>query len=315
MTNPDPILALSAMFANRLRKNARHRRKWARRQGVSCYRLYDRDIPELPLVLDWYDGRIYMADKRIDGTDQDWLDAMVVAALDVLEIPASACHVKRRERQKGTKQYERVAEIKRREIVEEAGLKLLINLTDYLDTGLFLDHRPTRVRVGNEAAGKRFLNLFAYTGAFSVHAASGGARCTDTVDLSTTYLDWARENMALNGMTGTNHRYHRVDTGLFLREARTEAQLWDLVVVDPPTFSNSKRMRGTFDVARDHADLLQSVASVTAPGGVIYFSTNASRFKLAIEGLPLDVEDITRDSVPPDFSARRPHRCWRMVKR
>ncbi len=315
MTAPDPILALAQMFGNRLRKNARHRRKWARRTKVSCYRLYDRDIPELPLVVDWYDGMLHIADKRIDGTDQDWLDAMVVTALNVLDVAANVCHVKRRERQKGSKQYERVAEKKHRDTVEEGGLKLLVNLSDYLDTGLFLDHRPTRMRIGVEAAGKRFLNLFAYTGVFTVHAAAGGARSTDTVDLSTTYLEWAQANMALNGLAGSFHQFHRADTDAFLWDAQADGQQWDLVVVDPPTFSNSKRMHGTFDINRDHHRLLERVAAVTAPGGVIYFSTNASRFKLAVDGLPLDVQDITQDSVPPDFSARRPHRCWRMVKR
>lgn len=295
------------MFHNRLRKVARHRRKWARRAGVACYRLYDRDIPEVPLVVDWYAGRLHVADAARGGALPD-LDAFLVAAGEALGVVEDAIFCKRRERQRGSAQYSRFAREGAVFEVPEGGHRFQVNLSDYLDTGLFLDHRRTRARVQSEAAGKRVLNLFAYTGSFTVYAAAGGATQTVTVDLSTTYLDWAAANLRLNGLEGPTHQLIRADVLQWLRAARLERPRYDLIVLDPPTFSNSKRMRDTFDVRRDHARLIADTRALLAPGGALYFSTNARRFRLDAAVAAEEVTDI-----PPDFERSRPHRCWRIA--
>ncbi|MFW6154309.1 MAG: bifunctional 23S rRNA (guanine(2069)-N(7))-methyltransferase RlmK/23S rRNA (guanine(2445)-N(2))-methyltransferase RlmL [Planctomycetota bacterium] len=306
------------VFANRLRKMARHRRRWPNR-GITCYRLYDRDIPEVPLAVDRYEEYVHVAEyerphDRTPAEHADWLDMLMDVIAEVLEVPREHVFLKHRRRQRGSAQYERVAERGRIVTVHEGGLTFEVNLSDYLDTGLFLDHRLTRARVREEAAGKRMVNLFAYTGAFSVYAAAGGAASTTTVDLSKTYLDWARRNMALNGVSpGPAHRFVQADAMAFLAD-HAPGDHYDLAVIDPPTFSNSKRTEGVFDVQRDHAPLLAAAARLMPPGGVIYFSTNARRFKLDEPALPgLEIQDITRRTVPDDFRNARVHRCWRMV--
>jgi 23S rRNA G2069 N7-methylase RlmK/C1962 C5-methylase RlmI len=199
--------------------------------------------------------------------------------------------------------------------VTESGLKFLVNLSDYLDTGLFLDHRLTRAMVRSEAAGKRFLNLFGYTGAFTVYAAAGGAAATTTVDLSKTYLLWAQRNLRLNEIRGKQHRLVRHEARRFLDD-HPAGEYYDLAVVDPPTFSRSKRQERDWDIQRDHAELLNRLRELMAPGGVIYFSTNFRRFHLAEEELHgMTIREITRQTIPPDFRDRRPHRCWRMLKK
>ncbi len=305
------------MFANRLRKTARHRRKWARRAEVSCYRLYDRDIPEVPLAVDWYDGRLHVAefvrpDDREPADHEAWLDAVVAAGAAALEVADDAVFLKRRERQRGTRQYEKQAGRGERFCVDEGGLRFWVNLGDYLDTGLFLDHRQTRARVRAEAAGRTFLNLFAYTGAFTVYAAAGGARTSTTVDLSHTYCDWAVDNLKLNALTGPGQTVEQGDVLTWLEDARARGDRYDLVVLDPPTFSNSKRMRDTWDVQRDHPWLLRTTLALMPRGGVLYFATNARRFELESPG-DAEVSEITAETVPPDFT-KRPHRCWRMVR-
>lgn len=291
------------MLANRLRKTVRHRRKWARRNGVSCYRLYDRDIPEVQLTVDWYDGRVCV---WVWAEDAESMVATVGPTLGVDDV-----FVKRRERQRGASQYERLGRRSERVVVHEGGLRFGVNLTDYLDTGLFLDHRQTRAMVRDDASGRRMLNLFAYTGSFSVYAAAGGAAETCTVDMSRTYVDWARDNFELNEMSAAAHRLEREDVLAWLSSVGDAA--FDLVVVDPPTFSNSKRMDGTWEIGRDHGALLAEVLRVTAPDGIIYFSCNARRFSLG-EVPGATVEEITARTVPPDFAQRRPHRCWRLSK-
>ncbi|MCB9539488.1 MAG: class I SAM-dependent methyltransferase [Myxococcales bacterium] len=305
------------MFANRLRKNARHRRKWARRAGVSCYRLYDRDIPEVPLAVDWYDGRLHVAEfVRPDDRDADeheaWLDVVVARGAEALQVAPEAVYLKRRQRQKGASQYERQDGSGERFEVTEGGLRFWVNLRDYLDTGLFLDHRQTRAMVRAEAEDRRVLNLFAYSGTFSVYAADGGARATTTVDLSNTYCAWARDNLALNGHDGPQHRVEQADVLTWLDDTFERGDRFDLVVLDPPTFSNSKRMRDTWDVQRDHPELLASTLRLLSHGGVLYFSTNARRFRLEPPA-GAAVTDLTAETVPPDFT-KRPHRCWRMVR-
>jgi len=292
-----------------VRKNARHLGKWAKREGVSCWRVYDRDIPELPITVDTYEGALVINDYRAFEREDGWLEAAVAAVTDALG--ATEVFVKQRERlahHGAGQQYERQAAQGAWRVVHEAGYKFRVNLSDYVDTGLFLDHRVTRKRAAGEAA-QSMLNLFAYTGAFSVHCAGAGMQTT-TVDLSNTYLDWAGENLALNGLTS---ELVRADVREFLQDARRAGRRWDLVVVDPPTFSNSKRMDGTFDIQRDHAALLDDVLAVC--DGVAWFSTNRRRFALELDAPGWTIEDQTHATIPPDFRDQKVHRAFRIARR
>lgn len=299
-----------AMLTNRVRKNARHLGKWARRAQVSCWRIYDRDIPEVPITVETYDGALVINDFREFARDDDaWLDAAVAAVQEAL--PAGEVFVKRRERfahRGAAQQYERQADRGAWRTVVEAGHRFRVNLSDYVDTGLFLDHRITRALAAAEPA-RTMLNLFGYTGAFSVYAGAAGMQTT-TVDLSNTYLDWARENLALNRLTG---ELVHADVREFLAEARRAGRRWDLIVVDPPTFSNSKRMSYTWDIQRDHAALLEDVLAVC--NGVVWFSTNRRRFQLELDDPGLAITDMTRATIPPDFRDPRIHHAYRLVRR
>ncbi|MCR4511376.1 bifunctional 23S rRNA (guanine(2069)-N(7))-methyltransferase RlmK/23S rRNA (guanine(2445)-N(2))-methyltransferase RlmL [Pseudomonas sp. 32.2.56] len=306
------------MFANRLQKNIKQLGKWARKEGVECYRLYDADMPEYSMAVDlygdWVHVQEYAAPKSIDPEKAKARMFDAIAALpQALGVDKSKVVIKRRERQSGTKQYQRQATQGQFLEVSEGGVKLLVNLTDYLDTGLFLDHRPLRLRIQKEAAGKRFLNLFCYTATATVHAAKGGARSTTSVDLSKTYLDWARRNLSLNGFSDKN-RLEQGDVMAWLAEDRGE---YELIFIDPPTFSNSKRMEGIFDVQRDHVQLLDLAMARLAKGGVLYFSNNFRKFELD-ESLAAryQVEEISASTLDPDF-ARNPkiHRAWRFSLR
>ncbi len=310
-----PLTAGAAMFANRLQKNRRNLRRWLQREQVECYRLYDADMPEYAVAVDVYRDHVhvqeYAAPKSVDEAKARERLHEVLSAIPVtLDVPPGHVVVKRRERQSGAAQYERQSTRGEFMEVQEGGARLLVNLRDYLDTGLFLDHRPLRMRIRHEAAGKRFLNLFCYTGTASVHAAQGGARSTTGVDLSRTYLEWAGRNIALNGLSADLHRLCRADVSEWLQACGDE---FDLVLLDPPTFSNSKRMQGVFDVQRDHVRLLELAMARLAPGGTLYFSNNFRRFHLD-ESLAarFDVTDISAETLDPDFS-RRPdiHRAWR----
>lgn len=305
-------------FRNRLLKNARHWGKWARRQQISCYRLYDRDIPEFPVIVDWYEGRVHLQEVETGWVESDedhaqWLEEIRKACAEVLEIALGQVSLKTRRRQRGEQQYEKTGDEGEDFIVHENGLAFYVNLDAYLDTGLFLDHRNTRMRVRGEAAGKRCLNLFSYTGAFSVYAAAGGARETVTVDMSNTYLDWAGRNFALNGMAPQQHQRVRDDVFVYLRDALERNERFDLIVCDPPSFSNSKKMIGVLDVQRDHAWLIESCLALLNPGGVLYFSNNLRSFKLDDFLKPLS-QDISAQSVPEDFRNKRIHQCFRFVK-
>ena len=305
------------MLANRVRKNARHLGKWARRERVTCWRVYDRDIPELPLTVDTYEGALVINDYRHGAPEERgggdaWLDeavAVIAGALDATDV-----FVKQRERLVGRRfghQYERLGDAGAWRTVQEGGHAFRVNLGDYVDTGLFLDHRITRALVAREPA-RTMLNLFGYTGAFSVHAAAAGMQTT-TVDLSRTYLDWAGENLALNRLSG---ELVHADVREFLADARHRGRRWDLAVVDPPTFSNSKRMNYTWDVQRDHAALLGDVLEVIADGGVVWFSTNRRRFQLELAAWgALAIEDRTRATIPPDFRDAKVHHAFRLAKR
>lgn len=301
------LAAQTEMLANRIAKNARHLGKWAKRERVTCYRCYDRDIPEIPITVDTYEGALVLNDYRAAdrGGGDEWLEAMADAARTALS--ATEVFVKQRERLVGRReghQYERLGDTGAWRVVHEGGHKFRVNLGDYLDTGLFLDHRLTRARAAAEPA-RTMLNLFAYTGSFSVYCAAAGKQTT-TVDMSRTYVEWAGENLALNGLEG---ELVQSDVREFLQEARRARRRWDLAVVDPPTFSNSKRMDYTWDVQRDHAALLDDVAAVA---DVIWFSTNRRRFKLEWSAPGAEISDETRATVPPDFRDARVHQAWRI---
>jgi len=311
------------MFANRLTKNLKRLRAWAERSGVSCYRLYDADMPEYAFAIDLY---------RTADTQEDWLYVQeyaapaeiereavqrrrgeVLASLPgVTQVPAERTRVRTRRRTPRGEQYGKQGERERFEVVAEAGLRFRVNFDDYLDTGLFLDHRLTRARLGSAARGGTFLNLFAYTGTATVYAAAGGARASISVDLSRTYLEWAQQNLALNALAGPAHGFVQGDCREWLAEAAGRAARFDLIFLDPPTFSNSKRMDGVLDVARDHLQLIDACVRLLAPGGLLVFSTNAQRFKLAAElSERHSVLDISAATLPEDF-ARNPriHRCY-----
>lgn len=303
------------MFANRLQKNLKQLSKWARKEEIECYRVYDADMPEyavaVDLYRDWVHVQEYAPPKTIDPekAQSRLLDALA-AIPQALNIDPSRVVVKRRERQTGKKQYERQAAQGHFMEVIEGGVKLLVNLTDYLDTGLFLDHRPLRLRIQQEAAGKRFLNLFCYTATATVHAAVGGARSTTSVDMSRTYLDWGRRNLALNGFSD-KHRLEQANVMEWLDENRGE---YDLIFIDPPTFSNSKRMEGVFDVQRDHVSLIDMAMARLARGGILYFSNNFRKFELdASLAARYQVEEITHETLDPDFARNsKIHRAWRI---
>ena len=311
------------MFANRLAKNLRQLKKWAQKAAVGCYRVYDADMPEYAFAidlyhtlepdLDWLYVQEYAAPAEIE------LDAVrrrrgeALSTLpEVTGVPTERIRVRVRRRTKGADQYRKVEARANFHVVEEGGLRLRVNFDDYLDTGLFLDHRLTRQRLRDAAQGKRFLNLFAYTGTATVYAAAGGALGSTTVDLSRTYLEWAQRNLALNRLDERRHEFVQADCREWLKEAASGSARYDLIFLDPPTFSNSKRMEGVLDVERDHVELIEVCARLLRPGGLIVFSTNAQRFRLD-EQLPdrFDVRDVSKATLPRDFERNpRIHRCF-----
>lgn len=306
------------LFQRRLVKRARHLRKWPAKRGIHCYRLYEKDVPEIPLVVDKYDDHLHLSEfERPHDRDlaqhDDWLELMRVSAAEALDVPVSNTFLKRRGMQRGKAQHGRVSQDRYEIEVEENGLKFLVNLSDYVDTGLFLDHRETRMMVCNESLDKDVLNLFAYTGSFTVYAADGGAKSTTTVDLSSRYLDWAERNMELNGFTSAAHNYVQSDIREYLSSLPQE-ELFDLAIVDPPTFSNSKSTEQDWVIQEHYAELLNSVLNRLRSGGIIYFSTNYRRFKFDESFIRGDCREISKQTVPEDFRNKRIHRCWRIEK-
>jgi 23S rRNA (cytosine1962-C5)-methyltransferase len=308
-----------AMFRNRLLKTWRHVSKLAKRQGVTCYRVYDHDLPEFPFCIELYEDKVYLAEyqRRHGMSEEDhsaWLESCVPVISEVMAVPDEAIYFRERRRKAGRlDQYEKLASEQEFFVVREAGLSFRVNLTDYLDTGLFLDHRITRGMVRQEAVGRRVLNLFCYTGSFSVYAAAGGAVSVDSVDLSKTYLGWAEANMELNGFAGPGSRFIHADVKQWLDE-EPSAQ-YDLVIMDPPTFSNSKRMKDFLDIQRDYAELINKTLRAMAVGGVLYFSTNYRRFQLDAEKIKAaSVKDITNATTPFDFQGKLFRWCYRIVR-
>jgi 23S rRNA (guanine2445-N2)-methyltransferase / 23S rRNA (guanine2069-N7)-methyltransferase len=307
------------LLASRLSKRARHLRRWPTKRGITCFRLYEKDIPEIPLVIDRYEDCLHISEyerphERDLGEHAAWLELMAKTAASSLDVDRRRVFLKQRIRQRGNDQHEKFDSTRHQKTVTEGGLKFLVNLQDYVDTGLFLDHRITRNMVRDDAAGKRFLNLFGYTGSFSVYAAAGGAVSTTTVDWSRTYLQWASDNMALNGFDQPNHQFIRSDALEFVKEM-SGSDLFDLAVVDPPTFSNSKRSEEIWDVQRDHVELLNELLGRMTLGAVVYFSTNFRRFKFDESAINnASIREISKQTVPEDFRNQRIHRCWRIVK-
>jgi len=308
------------MFENRLRKNLRHLRKWAQRENVTCFRVYDADIPEFPLAVDVYEyqslhvAEYHRAHRLSEEEYQIWAEGCADTLSTVFQVPRSAIFFKIRQQQKGSNQYEKTDSDGFEMVVQESGLRFLVNLGGYLDTGLFLDHRITRAMVREIAKDRRVLNLFAYTGSFSVYAAAGGAKTTTTIDLSNTYLDWAAKNFELNGLMGSQHHFIRADVKSWLHNSGKGR--FDLIVLDPPTFSNSKRMRDVLDTQRDHPEMINACLRLLNPGGVLFFSTNFRKFKLEedkIQGAG-NIRDISIKTIPPDFRNKKIHYCYFIEK-
>ncbi len=317
MTEPDR--RQSEFFANRLLRNERVLRRWIRREGIEAVRLYDRDIPEIPLALDRYGSgdecacvlALYRRPYDKDpGLERTWLDLMADTAAKVLGIRRDRVFVKLRERQRGLDQYGKTGDAAFEMTIHEGGLAFIVNLSGYLDTGLFLDHRPLRSVVRAASAGRTVLNLFSYTGSFSVHAAAGGAGAVTSVDLSNTYLAWTRRNLELNGFDARRNPVVRSDVTAFLAAAVARGRTWDVIVADPPTFSNSKRTMTGFDVNRDWSELVGQCMDVLAPGGVLYFSTNSRSLHWDPALVPGTSTEISAATIPPDFRNGRIHRCW-----
>lgn len=313
------------MFANRLQKNIKHLGKWARREHIRCYRIYDADLPEYALAVDLYQGpddkpgrwvhvQEYEAPKSIDARKaRKRLREALGVIMDVMDVGNDQLFFKVRKQQKGKAQYEKLGSERHFHEVLENDCRFLVNFEDYLDTGLFLDHRITRQLLAELAGGKDFLNLFAYTGTASVYAAKGGAISTTTIDMSRTYMDWAKRNMAINGFRDNAHEYTQANCLEWLDNYRDKKR-FGLIFLDPPSFSSSKRMEGTFDVQRDHVALIKKAIRLLTPDGLLIFSTNMQRFKLDTAALAdLMIEDISRSTLPPDFE-RNPkiHHCWKL---
>ena len=302
------------MLANRVKKNYARLKKRFRKQKIDVFRLYDWDIPEIRAVVDWYAGHIVIAEYERKQTGSDWLPAMAKAVAETLAVPMDLVFMKRR--RTGKADGHRYEQMDNRNVtlwVNERDLQFKVNLSDRVDTGLYSDHRDTRTMVRDLAAGKDFLNLFCYTGAFTCAAAAGGANTTTSVDRSLTYINWAKENMEHNGLVFPGHRFVRRDVFDFLEHHK--GKMFSLVVVDPPSFSTRKKDGKHFDILRDHPILLQKVLNVTAPGGTIFFSTNHQRFKPRMEGLPAaEITEITQKTIPIDYRNKQIHRCWVIIK-
>lgn len=366
------------LFANRLKKKYKELRKWARKNRISCYRIYDRDIPEIPVSLDLYEflpsfvqnqiecarflseqntklsendisiladikertyAVLYLYERPYEKDSEEeelWLDEMAKQAAQVLGIDYSHIIKKQRKHQKGKSQYEKINDFSEEFLTQESGQLFKIDLSQYLDTGLFMDHRPLRSIIRETCSNKKVLNLFCYTGSFSVYAAQGNAKSVESVDLSNTYLSWAKENMKYNGFDNKNkYIFTRADCIQFLQEKavaqkklisnsadendKKQASTYDLIILDPPTFSNSKNTFNVLDINKQWPQLVKDCLNILNPGGILYFSTNSERLKFdrnllpqaSINGCTIAFEDITESTIPNDFSGTKCHRCWK----
>lgn len=303
-------------FKNRIRKNYKHLRKWAKRTETNCFRIYDKDIKEYPLTIDFYAGNFYVQyfyqDRDEDYPPKDLSGEVEEALFSIFGADKDSIYSRIRIKRAKLEQYEKIGEDNHFFLALEHGVTFKINLSDYLDTGLFLDHRQTRQIVAAKAKGKRLLNLFAYTCSFSVQAAAFGASFTKSVDMSNTYTDWGKENFELNHLSLKNNEVIRADCLKFLEE---ETELYDLIVIDPPTISRSKKMDQLFDIQEDYVFLISKALELLAPNGTLFFSTNSRKFHLDSERLPsCSIKEITDKTLPIDFHNKKIHRCWEIKK-
>lgn len=311
---PEKSKRHAEILANRVRKRFAHLSRRFRRQGIDCFRLYDWDIPEVRAVVDWYAGHIVMAEYVRRQTASEWLPRMAEAVAGALGISADKVHLKlRRTNTKEEPRYAKMGSKGERLKVRERNLNFWVNLDDFIDTGLYSDHRDTRVIIGKLAQGKDFLNLFAYTGAFTCAAAAGGARTTVTVDRSDAYLNWARDNLILNGLMGPQHTLIQSDVASYLEQAYRRGRRFTLAFVDPPSFFQDRSKGISFDINRDHPALLRNVLKVMAPGSVVFFSTNHQRFQPRLGGLPVkSLVELTPSTIPEDYRNRLIHHCYKI---
>ena len=303
-------------FINRLGKNLKHQLKWVKRQNIEAWRVYDRDIPQFPFAIDVYGEHLHLQEydtgwlMHADEYHQ-WIEEISEAVQFVTGFSREKLHLKQRSRQKGSTQYEKTGQSGEDFIIHENGRAFWINLDKYLDTGLFLDHRNTRKKVGGIAKDKRFLNLFSYTGSFTVYAATGGAISSETVDLSNTYLDWAKRNFELNGLDLNTHLIIRADVFQYLEQAKRDKKQFDLIVLDPPSFSNSKKMLDILDIQRDQTRLIDGAMALLSEDGLLFFSNNLRSFELdKTLTQKYAIKDISKHSVPEDFRNKKIHQCW-----
>lgn len=320
MTNPETnekFRSQADMLANRVKKRFKHLKKRFTRQNIEVFRLYDWDIPEIRAVVDWYAGHLVIGEYVRQQSVPEWLPLMGEAVAGALEVPPENLHLKeRRAGKQDGKRYERIDYTDRKIVVSERDLKFYVNPSDYVDTGLFSDHRDTRRMIREMAEGKAFLNLFCYTASFSCYAARGGAKTTVSVDRSETAVHWARENFELNGIPQDSHTLVHDHVFDFLKRAGRWGRTFDLAMVDPPSYSTTESRNESFDVLKDHPRLLRAVIDVMKPGATVFFSTNHQNFELRARSLSVtDLSEITRETIPEDYARRnRPpiHRCWRM---
>ncbi|MBK7761940.1 MAG: class I SAM-dependent methyltransferase [Bacteroidetes bacterium] len=303
---------------NRIKKNLKQLKPYLKKHDLSCYRIFDWDMPEYPLCIDVYEDMVHVAEYKTkhpldEQSYQTWIETCRLTIQEVFTLNDDKIFIKHRERQKGNKQYEKFSEEKQMHIVHENNLKFLVNMSDYLDTGLFLDHRITRKKFKEESKDKHVLNLFAYTGAFSVYAAAGGAMKITTVDLSNTYLQWAQDNFKLNDFSISNHEFLKADVKEWIKTGKDEQ--YDLVILDPPTVSKSKMSRSNFDIQSDHPELIHHVLRQMKKGGILYFSNNFREFQFNTKRIQAaSITDISEETIPEDFRNKKIHACWKIIK-
>ena len=309
------LVAKYLMFRNRLEKVYKHLRKQAKRQGITCYRIYDHDLPEFPLIIEIYEDKLHLSEykRKHDMNDDEheiWLNGCMKTVTEVFQVPEENIFLKTRKRKEGRgNQYQKAAESKNEFVIQENDLRFIVNLSDYLDTGLFLDHRITRQMVKEQSTGKRVLNLFSYTGSFSVYAVAGKASRVTSVDLSKTYLNWAQRNMDLNFDDAANHEVIHADMKQYLKTVAEKS--FDLIIMDPPTFSNSKRMDDFLDIQKDHVELINDCMSILGKEGNLFFSTNYTKFQMENEKLQAsEIKNITKQTTPFDFEGKLKRQCF-----
>ncbi len=305
------------MLANKVKKTYKHLHKRFSRQNIEVFRLYDGDIPEIRAAVDWYAGHLVIAEYTRKQSVPEWLPMMAAAVAESLDVPRKNVHLKERRAGKQSGQrYERIDTTNKKIMMSERDLNFYVNPYDYIDTGLFSDHRNTRQMIREIAEGRDFLNLYCYTGSFSCYAAKGGAKTTTSVDRSETAITWARENMNLNGIPAQGNTLIQAHTFDFLEKAKKENKMYDLAVVDPPSYSTTRNRKVEFDILRDHSKLLSGVRKLMKPGALIFFSTNHQDFKFQMDLTETtDVREITSLTIPEDYISKKKtiHRCWKIT--